>query len=217
MMKLYIYDHCPYCVKARMIFGLKNIPVELDVLLNDDEPTPTRMVGKKVVPILQKDDGSYMPESMDIVKFVDKYQSPQVLVDLENWPLEAWLKTVGSYINQLLMPRYVNAPLPEFATPSARDYYLRKKEAVIGSFANHLNNTPTLLQKINADLAALESLIKSDEACNGELSADDIHLFAVLRGLSIVKGVVYPEKVDAYRKKMAQKSGVNLFDDIAVD
>ena len=46
-MKLYIYDHCPFCVKARMIFGLKNIPVELNVLLNDDEATPTRMIGQK--------------------------------------------------------------------------------------------------------------------------------------------------------------------------
>ncbi len=55
-MKLYIYDHCPYCLKARMIFGLKNIPVELHVLLNDDAETPTRMVGQKQVPILQKDD-----------------------------------------------------------------------------------------------------------------------------------------------------------------
>ena len=36
-MKLYIYDHCPFCVKARMIFGLKNKPVELVVMLNDDE------------------------------------------------------------------------------------------------------------------------------------------------------------------------------------
>lgn len=53
-MKLYIYDHCPYCLKARMIFGLKNIPVELHVLLNDDAETPTRMVGQKQVPILQK-------------------------------------------------------------------------------------------------------------------------------------------------------------------
>ena len=50
-MKLYIYDHCPYCLKARMIFGLKNIPVELHVLLNDDAETPTRMVGQKQVPI----------------------------------------------------------------------------------------------------------------------------------------------------------------------
>ncbi|MDU4397175.1 MAG: glutaredoxin, partial [Haemophilus parainfluenzae] len=23
-MKLYVYDHCPFCVRARMIFGLKN-------------------------------------------------------------------------------------------------------------------------------------------------------------------------------------------------
>ena len=53
-MKLYIYDHCPYCLKARMIFGLNNIPVELHVLLNDDAETPTRMVGQKQVPILQK-------------------------------------------------------------------------------------------------------------------------------------------------------------------
>ncbi|STF72102.1 glutaredoxin [Escherichia coli] len=53
-MKLYIYDHCPYCLKARMIFGLKNIPVELHVLLNDDAETPTRMVGQKQVPILPK-------------------------------------------------------------------------------------------------------------------------------------------------------------------
>ena len=23
-MKLYVYDHCPFCVRARMIFGLKS-------------------------------------------------------------------------------------------------------------------------------------------------------------------------------------------------
>ncbi len=53
-MKLYIYDHCPFCVKARMIFGLKNIPVELNVLQNDDEATPTRMIGQKMVPSCKK-------------------------------------------------------------------------------------------------------------------------------------------------------------------
>ena len=26
-MKLFIYDHCPFCVKARMIFGLKRQPI----------------------------------------------------------------------------------------------------------------------------------------------------------------------------------------------
>ena len=39
-MTLYIYDHCPYCVKARMIFGFKKQPVRIKTLLNDDEKTP---------------------------------------------------------------------------------------------------------------------------------------------------------------------------------
>ena len=38
--KLYIYDHCPFCVKAEMIFGLKNLPFERIILLNDDENAP---------------------------------------------------------------------------------------------------------------------------------------------------------------------------------
>ena len=46
-MKLYVYDHCPFCVRARMIFGLKNLPVELVVLANDDEATPIGFSGQK--------------------------------------------------------------------------------------------------------------------------------------------------------------------------
>ena len=89
-MKLYIYDHCPYCLKARMIFGLKNIPVELHVLLNDDAETPTRMVGQKQVPILQKDDSRYMPESMDIVHYVDKLDGKPLLTGKRSPAIEEW-------------------------------------------------------------------------------------------------------------------------------
>ena len=53
-MKLYVYDHCPFCVRARMIFGLKNLPVELVVLANDDEATPIGLVGKKLYRFLSK-------------------------------------------------------------------------------------------------------------------------------------------------------------------
>ncbi len=94
-MKLYIYDHCPYCLKARMIFGLKNIPVELHVLLNDDAETPTRMVGQKQVPILQKDDSRYMPESMDIVHYVDKLDGKPLLTGKRSPAIEEWLRKVN--------------------------------------------------------------------------------------------------------------------------
>ncbi|VEA74095.1 Glutaredoxin-2 [Serratia rubidaea] len=78
-MKLFIYDHCPFCVKARMIFGLQGKPVRLVTLLNDDEITPTTMIGKKMAPILQKDDGSYLPESMDIVHYIDRLDGKPLL------------------------------------------------------------------------------------------------------------------------------------------
>jgi len=39
-MKLYIYDHCPFCVRARMIFGLRDVAVEGVGLAKYDETTP---------------------------------------------------------------------------------------------------------------------------------------------------------------------------------
>ena len=78
-MKLYVYDHCPYCVRARMIFGLKNLAFEKIVLLNDDESTPVGLIGKKAVPILIKENGEAMPESLDIVKYVDENYGEKLL------------------------------------------------------------------------------------------------------------------------------------------
>ena len=43
-MRLYIYDHCPFCARARMIFGLRDVPLETQTLLFDDAETPTRLV-----------------------------------------------------------------------------------------------------------------------------------------------------------------------------
>ena len=132
-MKLYIYDHCPYCLKARMIFGLKNIPVELIALLNDDEVTPTRMIGQKMAPILQKDDSRYMPESMDIVHYVDKLDGKPLLTGARNPAIETWLRKVNGYANRLLIPRFAKSAFDEFATPEARAYFVKKKEAAIGN------------------------------------------------------------------------------------
>ncbi|MGC6744187.1 glutathione S-transferase N-terminal domain-containing protein [Escherichia coli] len=84
-MKLYIYDHCPYCLKARMIFGLKNIPVELHVLLNDDAENTHPDGRSKTGSHSAKDDSRYMPESMDIVHYVDKLDGKTV-TDRQTFP-----------------------------------------------------------------------------------------------------------------------------------
>lgn len=215
-MKLYIYDHCPFCVKARMIFGLKNIPVELNVLLNDDEATPTRMIGQKMAPILQKDDSRYLPESMDIVHYVDKLDSKPLLTGKQNPALDAWLRKVNSYVNRLLIPRFAKSAFDEFATPEARAYFVAKKEAAIGDFTEHMSHSSGLIKKISDDLRALDKLIVQPNAVNGELSDDDIHLFPLLRNLTIVAGINWPTRVADYRDNMAKQTQVNVLSSMAI-
>lgn len=214
-MKLFIYDHCPFCVKARMIFGLKNLPVELVVMLNDDEATPTKLIGQKMAPILMKEDGSCMPESLDIVQYVDKSDGEPLLTGKTNPAITDWLRRINGYLNKLLLPRIAAAPFAEFATPQARSYFRNKKEASAGSFEELKKHSEGLIKNVNDDLRKLDKLIVKPNAVNGELSLDDIHLFPVLRSLTLVAGVDYPGRVADYRDNMAKQTQINLLSSVA--
>jgi len=48
---LYVYDHCPFCVRVRLALGVKNVKHNVHFLQNDDIPTPTKLIGKKISPI----------------------------------------------------------------------------------------------------------------------------------------------------------------------
>jgi glutaredoxin 2 len=213
MMKLYQYDHCPYCVKARMIFGLKQLPVDVVTLLNDDEATPIRMIGVKMVPILEKAAGEYMAESMDIVRYIDGMDDAPLLTRANDPSIATWLMQASAYLYKLAMPRWVQAPLPEFATDAARQYFTHKKEAMIGAFEEVMARGQDYMAQANTQLEVLEGILPQQDTPYGE---DDIHLFAVLRSLSIVKGIIYPARIEDYRQRMSQISGVPLYDDIAV-
>lgn len=48
---VYAYDHCPFCVRVRLALGIKNVKHNVYFLQNDDIPTPTKLIGKKIAPI----------------------------------------------------------------------------------------------------------------------------------------------------------------------
>lgn len=48
---VYLYDHCPFCVRVRLALGIKNIKHKLYFMANDDVQTPVSLVGKKIAPI----------------------------------------------------------------------------------------------------------------------------------------------------------------------
>ena len=215
-MKLYVYDHCPYCVRARMIFGLKNLPVENITLLNDDESTPVGLVGKKVVPILIKENGEAMPESLDIVNYVDETYGEKLLSEEVRPEISDWMKKVSGYYNHLLLPRFVRLGLDEYKTQSAVDYFVKKKTEGIGDFDENFANTAQYIAQLSPDLVALDKLIISPNAVNGTLSLEDIMLFPMLRNLTCVKGLAFPSNVAKYTERMAVLSQVGLYTDRAV-
>lgn len=220
-MTLYSYDHCPYCVKARMIFGLKSIPFELKTLLNDDEQTPIQLIGKKMLPILVKDDGTAMGESLDIISYVDnllEYGSPRVQESRQSPQLMKWLQDIRGYHYALAMPRWVQLGLEEFATAGAVAYFMLKKEKSIGPFSESLKKTPKLIEQANQHLLELEEMVVGNPFFWGkELTLDDFHVFSSLRCLTTTLGVQFPDKIDEYMNKLSSLCAVPLHWSLALE
>lgn len=212
-MKLFVYDHCPYCVRPRMIVGLKKLAVETVTLLNDDEATPIGLVGKKLVPILQKENGEAMGESLDIVRYLDENYGEVLLKDAIRPELQDWCNTVNAYYYRLLHPRCIAIGLEEFATQSAIDYFVKKKSEKIGDFNEALHQSEEWIEALEEDFKRLENLLLSDTSAQGVLSYEDIILFPMLRNLTCVKGLNFPEKVKNYVEKMAEQTAIPLFFD----
>lgn len=221
-MKLYVYDHCPFCTRARMAASLRGVATELVYLPNDDEDTPIRLIGAKQLPILQKEDGSHMGESLDIVRYLDRQsslQSSEALDEAVCPEIQAWVEAFGDWGNRLIMPRDVQLDLPEFAAESSVAYFKAKKETWLeASFEQLLQETPRYLAQAQEALRALDGLIapNADYVNGAHLSMEDILVFPLLRNLSMVKGVAYPDNVAHYVRAMSQAAKIPLFFDRAV-
>uniref|UniRef100_A0A7S1DEY1 GST N-terminal domain-containing protein n=1 Tax=Hemiselmis andersenii TaxID=464988 RepID=A0A7S1DEY1_HEMAN len=127
---VYVYDHCPFCVRVRAIFGAKNIKHEVRFMANDDIDTPTKLVGKKIAPIMEiPTKNEVMMESLDIVKRIDEdpTMGPSVLLPgTDRTDLKAWQKKHQDLFRSLQRPRYVaSGLLPEFALKAGRDAFVK--------------------------------------------------------------------------------------------
>lgn len=217
-MKLYLYDHCPFCVRADMVANYKQVAHEKVYLLNDDEKSCFDLIGAKMVPILQFDDGKAMGESLDIVQKLDELGSRnrplQPGTDIQ--ALLAQIGEVGLAVSCLLFPRNIAIGLPEFATQSARDYFEVRKAAIIKRpFAQALKETPTHKAAIENMLAALPPL-PAAAGRDGVLGRDDVLLHPTLRNLTMVKDLVIPAQVRAYIDSVAALTSTHTYFDRAI-
>lgn len=205
-MKLYLYDHCPFCVRAEMVAHYKQVPVEQVYLLNDDEASCIELIGAKQVPILQFDDGRAMGESLDIARKLDELGNPEQVIRPHGdyLPIQEHMNQERLAIWCLLFPRDIALGLPEFATQAARDYFQAKKEQIIQRpFAQALAETAVHQAVVEAMLASLPPL-PLPSAHGGTLGWDDVLLYPGLRNLSMVKDLAFPSAVRAYIQEVAR-------------
>jgi len=195
-----------------MIFGLKQVPFELGVIMEGDAETPTRMVGKKVVPILQKEEGVYMPESMDIVHYVDQLDGAPVITGECNPLIDAWCKENTRAVFNLAIPRFTRADFKELATPAAREAYTQREINAFGDLDTLMANSQTYIDTLVEALGKIEAYLQGRHP----VSITDFYLFPILNSLTIVKGFPYTEALRGYLDHISSACNVPLFTDKAL-
>src|SRR5262249_18311028 len=200
---LYLFEHCSICFRVRMAAALKRLHLQESVVLEDDSDTMIRLVGKRAVPILLKDDGRPMLESMDMVAYIDGLGDP-VLTGPERSEIAAWADTMVTKAVPLTWPRYPLLGLPEFGTVAALDRYVVRKRQHLGDFVELRAKTREHIDALTPELEKLDRLIESPLAVNGKLSLDDIRVLPLLRSAAVVKGLRFPHKVREYFEAMME-------------
>jgi glutaredoxin 2 len=205
-MRLYLFEHCSICFRVRMAAALKHLHLQETIVLEDDSETMIKVVGKRVIPILIKDDGAPMLESMDMVAYIDSLGAP-VLVGPERSELAAWASAAADKTAPLTWPRYPLLGLPEFGTIAAHDHYVVRKRKSLGDLVELRSRTRELIDALMPDFEKLGAMIERPTAVNGILSLDDIRIFPLLRSAAVVKGLRFPHKVRDYFETMMNRIG----------
>jgi len=205
-MRLYLFEHCSLCFRVRMAAALKRLHLQETVVLEDDSETMIRLVGKRRIPILVKDDGQPMLESMDMVALINGVGEP-ILTGPQYPAVSAWADSIVDKTVPLTMPRYPLLGLPEFGTVAARDHYTVRKRKKLGDFVELRAQTREQIDAVMPDLEQLDRLIESPTAVNGKLSLDDIRVLPLLRAAAVVKGLRFPQKVHVYFETMMNRIG----------
>jgi len=206
VMRLYMFEHCSLCFRVRMTAALKQMHLQETVVLDDDTDTMVSLVGKRQIPILVKDDGKPMLESMDMVKHIEGIGDP-VLTGPERLEVAEWAEGTAARTAPLTWPRYPLLGLPEFATVAALDHYTVRKRKVFGDLVEVRAKTREYIKQLMPHLDALDRLIEAPTAVNGTVSMDDIRVLPLLRSAAVVRGLRFPEKVRAYFETMMARLG----------
>ena len=208
---LYHYVHCPYCVRVRMALGYLNLAYTSQVLAYNDEATPLALTGKKMLPILEHEQG-VLNESLDIIQFIDKSHKLKVdkIIGSEaHAKVETILTNMAGPIHSLAMPYWIYTP--EFSEAS-RLYFQKKKEEKRGPFSELVKRRENFINELAPHLKELEQSLKPFYE-SSEFGLLDILLASHLWGLYVVPEFQFSKKMHQYLQSIKQNCRFNYHKD----
>ncbi|ACD31083.1 glutaredoxin 2 [Francisella tularensis] len=214
-MKIYIYHHCPYCIKVRLVADLSNFDYQMIILANDDEKAHIDRIGSKQVPFLEKDDGTFIKESDEICKFIAKVQNFEIAESTIDDFVKGCIADLEPHYRRIIYPRIPHHPRNEcdFPTQSAKEYFINKKSQYIGDFDALLRNPPyDSIKAINQILAKIDPFIKTPFINGEKFSWDDINIFPIFFILTMSKDLLeIPTNITNYIKNIEAKTNIELY------
>ena len=194
-MKLYHYVHCPFCVRVRMALGYLKIDYDSIVLAYDDEKTPLRMTGVKMLPIMEFSSTNIRNESLDIISILDKSNllaTNHTSTSIDE--IETLLTKIGSNVHSLAMPYWIWTP--EFDQKS-REYFQTKKEKKRGPFKDLIPKQNEFIHKLNVICTELASNLRPFYKSE-HITLFDIMIASHLWGMYIVPEFQFDQKIHSY-------------------
>ncbi|ROZ70814.1 glutaredoxin 2 [Francisella tularensis] len=214
-MKIYLYHHCPYCIKVRLVADLSNFDYQMIILANDDEKAHIDRIGSKQVPFLEKDDGTFIKESDEICKFIAKVQNFEIAESTIDDFVKGCITDLEPHYRRIIYPRIPHHPRNEcdFPTQSAKEYFINKKSQYIGDFDALLRNPPyDSIRAINQILAKIDPFIKTPFINSEKFSWDDINIFPIFFILTMSKDLLeIPTNITNHIKNIEAKTNIELY------
>ena len=214
-MKIYLYHHCPYCIKVRLVADLSNLDYQIITLASDDEKAHIDRIGSKQVPFLEKNDGTFIKESDEICKFIAKTQNFEIAESTIDSFVKDCIVELAPHYRRIVYPRIPHHPRNEcdFPTQSAKEYFINKKTQYIGDFDALLRNPPyDSIKAINQILAKIDPLIKTHFINGEKFSWDDINILPIFFILTMARDLLeIPTNITNYIKNIEAKTNIELY------
>ena len=211
-MELFVYDHCPFSMRPRVIAGLQKIDCKITILNFADKQTPINYIGKKICPFLVLPDGSTKTESLDLAFYLDSLGQNKILSNKNIAPeCELLINTYLKSIIAITVPKYIELNYPDFSTQEAKELYITREEAYLGhSFNINEDKKKFYIKQVNSFLDKSEVFLTS-KTPGTELSTTELVLFAYLRNIRNTDIIKLSKKIEDFVTTIAHLASVKLY------